>query len=252
MVAVMHTRFYAPTLEAGDAAVRLPIDEGRHLTRVLRLRMGDAVRVFNGAGLECDGRVDAVDRDQVTIAVGGQATPAPEAATRIRLVQAVLKGDCMDGVVRDAVMLGVSAIVPLISTRVEGDRRSHGAAQRVRRWERIAIASAKQCGRAVVPAIAAPLSLPATLSSDAPGLRVALVEPIADLRTAGLGELAAGGRPSSATLFVGPEGGWTEDELRLLADHETRALTLGRRTLRAESAAIVGLSVLQALWGEFD
>jgi 16S rRNA (uracil1498-N3)-methyltransferase len=247
----VHSRFYAPALAPGADAVTLPIDEGRHLTRVLRLRAGTAVRVFDGRGRECDGHVARIERDEVTIAIDGEAAPAPETAVPITLVQSVLKSDCMDGVVRDAVMLGAAAIVPLLSARVEGDRRSHAAGLRVSRWERIAVSSAKQCGRAVVPSIAAPSSLPSALASPAAGLRIVLVEPASGMVATHLSELASA-RPANATLFVGPEGGWAEEELRLLARYEVRAITLGRRTLRAESAAIVGLSVLHTIWGEFD
>jgi 16S rRNA (uracil1498-N3)-methyltransferase len=268
---VTHARFYAPALDAPGTTVTLPAEEGRHLVRVLRLRVGAPVRLFNGRGLECNGHVEAVDRDEVTIAAGPMAVAAPEPSTAIILAQALLKGDGMDGVIRDAVMLGVAAIAPLLTARIEGDRQSHGAG-RVARWERIAIASAKQCGRAVVPPLLPPTTLSSILASAEAcgeagagagqrggrlphgrdtGFRVVLVEPLAPLPPVGLRELANGPPPPAASLFVGPEGGWTEDELRLLAGHQARAITLGGRTLRAESAAVVGLSVLHTLWGEF-
>lgn len=246
-----HARFYAPDLEAGAAVVRLPIDEARHLVRVLRLRLGDAVRVFNGRGLECVGRVHVMDKDEVAVAVEAAAAAAPEARTAIALAQAVLKGDAMDGVIRDAVMLGVSGIVPILTAHVEGDRRSHAAGLRLARWERIAVASAKQCGRAVVPAISQPVSLAACLSTMPAALRIVLLEPTADLPPLMDRDVAGDAVPESALLFVGPEGGWADEELRLLSGYEVRALTLGHRTLRAESAAIVGLSVLHTIWGEF-
>lgn len=248
----MHARFHAPDLEVGRARVRLPIDEARHLLRVLRLRLGAPVRLFNGRGVECAGHVEAIDRDEVTIAVEGPAVAAPEARTSITLAQALLKGDAMDAVVRDAVMLGVSAIVPILSAHVEADRRGHAAGLRVPRWERIAVSSAKQCGRAVVPAIAQPTSLAASLSSIPAALRVVLVEPASPLSAAGLWRLGQRQVPASASLFIGPEGGWADEELQLLAGYEAVAVTLGGRTLRAESAAIVGLSALHALWGEFE
>jgi 16S rRNA (uracil1498-N3)-methyltransferase len=247
----MHSRFYAPALGAGDANVKLPVDEGRHLIRVLRLRVGAAVRVFNGRGVECEGHVAAIERDEVTVAIGAGVASAPETATSITLAQSLLKGDCMDGVIRDAVMLGVNRIVPLLAARAEGDRRSHAAGLRLSRWERIAVASAKQCGRSVVPSIARPLSLAACLSSGLSVVRVALVEPASPLPVVRLDELRGGPPPLAAELFVGPEGGWAEDELHVLAGYDARAITLGGRTLRAESAAIVGLSVLHTLWGEF-
>ncbi len=247
----MHARFYAPDLEAGAPSVRLPIDEARHLLRVMRLRAGAEVRVFNGRGVECAGRVSAIDRDQVVVAIDARVEAAPESRTAVTLAQAVLKGDGMDGVIRDAVMLGVARIVPVVSVHVEGDRRGHAAGLRVARWERIAVSSAKQCGRAVVPPVATPLSLEACLSSLPAELRIALVEPAGPRPAAGLRGMAGRAVPADAVLFAGPEGGWDEEELRLLAAHGACAMTLGRRTLRADAAALVGLSALHALWGEF-
>lgn len=247
----MHARFFAPELEAGAPVVRLPIDESRHLIRVLRLRVDDLVHVFNGRGLQCAGRVAAIDRDEVSVAIEGEAAAAPEAATRITLAQAVLKGDCMDAVIRDAVMLGVQAVVPVLTARVEGDRRSHAAGLRVPRWERIAVASAKQCGRAVVPAIAQPMSVAKCLSGAPADLRLALVEPHSPLPAAGLRSMTGLAAPASALLFIGPEGGWADDELRLMAGYEVQALTLGGRILRADAAAMVGLAALHTIWGEF-
>lgn len=247
----MHARFYAPDLEAGAATVELPIDEARHLLRVMRLRAGASVRVFNGRGVECAGRVAGIDRDHVTVAIDCPVDATPECSTHITLAQAVLKGDGMDGVVRDAVMLGVARLVPLLSAHVEGDRRGHQATLRVGRWERIAVSSAKQCGRAVVPAIAQPASLAACLSELATGLRIALVEPASAGPSFGLRALPVLASPPEMILFVGPEGGWADDELRLLAGYQAYGMTLGRRTLRADAAAIVGISALHALWGEF-
>jgi 16S rRNA (uracil1498-N3)-methyltransferase len=247
----MHARFFAPDLEPGASRVRLPLDEARHLLRVMRLGPGDAVRVFNGRGVECAGEVAAVDRDEVVVTVGEAVAAAAESPTAITLAQAVLKGDAMDGVVRDAVMLGVAALVPLLSARVEGDRRSHAAGLRLARWQRIAVASAKQCGRAVVPVVSAPMSLAACLSSVPAEARIALVEPTASLPAAGLGQMTGQAPPESLVLFVGPEGGWADEELRLLEGYQASALTLGSRTLRAESCALVGLSALHTVWGEF-
>lgn len=248
----MHQRFYAPDLERGAATVRLPSDEARHLLRVLRLRQGDPVRVFNGRGLECAGRVEVIDRENVSVAIEGEAKASREPRCRITLVQALLKGDAMDGVVRDAVMLGVNAIAPVLSAHVEGDRRGHAAGLRVSRWARIAVASAKQCGRAVVPTVAAPVSLSACLSATPADLRVVFAEPAAAVPSVSLDALRPIGTSDAVSVFVGPEGGWAADELRLLSGYHAVAVTLGERTLRAEAAALIGLSALHAIWGEFS
>lgn len=247
----MHNRFYAPDLDCGAATVRLPADEARHLARVLRLRVGDPVRVFNGRGLQCGGRVAAIGRDEVSIDVGGQVQAAREARTGVTLAQAVLKGDSMDLVVRDAVMLGVVRIVPMLTAHAEGDRRGQAAAARQARWQRIAVASAKQCGRAVVPTVEPPMSLAGCLATVPADRRIALLEPSCLFPATTAAGIPGQDVPGAATLFVGPEGGWADEELHLLAASQVEALTLGPWTLRAEAAATVGLSALHVLWGEF-
>jgi 16S rRNA (uracil1498-N3)-methyltransferase len=248
----MHARFFAPALAVDAPTVQLPLEEARHLLRVLRLRVGDEVRVFDGRGLERRGRVADIERDAVLVALEESVVAAPESRTRIALAQALLKGDAMDDVVRDAVMLGVAVIAPLLTAHVEGDRRGQAAGLRIPRWTRIAVASAKQCGRAVVPEVLPPQSLAACLAAPQAGVLVPLVEPTASLGVARLADLSAAEAPSAATLLVGPEGGWSDEELRLMAGYGARGITLGGRTLRAESAALVGLSALHTVWGEWD
>jgi len=115
----VNARFYAPTAGAPDEIVELPEEEAQHLTRVLRLKPGDAVRVFNGRGDEFDGVVEEISKAVVRIKLGAPRGAAQEAGVSITLAQAVLKGDRMDDVVRDAVMMGVAAIQPVITTRAE-------------------------------------------------------------------------------------------------------------------------------------
>src|SRR5512137_1352034 len=147
----MHVRFYAPGLSGGSPMVDLPREEAEHLSRVLRLQVGDPVRVFDGRGREFSGKVDRVARTAATVILESEVTPVPEPSVRLTLIQAVPKGDAMDRIVRDATMLGVVAILPLVSARAEVSLRRLEASGRVDRWQRIAVASVKQCGRAVVP-----------------------------------------------------------------------------------------------------
>ena len=211
---------------------------------MLRLSSGDRVRVFNGRGAEFEAVVDAADREGVRLIVGAPCVPAPEPRVAITLAQAVLKGDKMDDVVRDAVMMGVAAIRPIVTARSEISLASLTRGRRRERWERIAVSSAKQCGRAVVPSIAEP----SQFNEDFPYPVFILVEPntLAGVALADLEPTI----PGHATLMIGPEGGWTADELEIAAGLGT-LVTLGQRTLRADAMALVALSAMFARWGEF-
>ena len=243
-------RFFAPAAGVTGDRILLPVDEAEHLTRVLRLSAGDRVRVFNGRGAEFEAVVDTADRSGVYLHIGAPCAPAPEPRVAITLAQAVLKGDKMDGVVRDAVMVGVAAIQPIITARTEISLGALTRGRRRDRWERIAVSSAKQCGRAVVPLILEPQLFP---PAETPGLRlpspvVVLVEPgVASGMSLGSLDVV---KPDTATLMVGPEGGWTADEVHA-ASALGALITLGQRTLRADAMALVALSVLFARWGEF-
>ena len=245
----MH-RFFAPGLDVGDERVTLPRDEGEHLTRVLRLGVGDAVSVFDGRGHEFAATVTAVLRRDVTVQLQSRIEPAPEPGVALTLAQAVLKGDKMDDVVRDAVMLGAAAVQPIVTKRSESTVAALLKGARVDRWRRVALASVKQSRRAVLPEIRVPLTFENFLDEPSAELRLMLVEP-----SAGDGEPVGALRglavPGDASLLVGPEGGWTESECAAARARGVRLLTLGGRTLRADAVPVAAMTVLQFLWGDF-
>jgi 16S rRNA (uracil1498-N3)-methyltransferase len=236
-------RFHAPDLPDEGALLRLAEDEARHLTQVLRLTIGDAVRVFDGRGREQDARVENANRHRVELRIGPRATPAPEPSTAITLAAALLKGDKFDDVVRDAAMLGTRAIQPLITAHTEVPAARAGGAARLDRWRRIVLSSTKQCGRAVIADIAPPASLDDALSR-LPRPWIVLAEPAAGGATS-----TPPPAPREASVFVGPEGGWAPQEIERLRSGGAIFLRLGGRTLRADAAPIVGLSVLLHEWG---
>lgn len=244
----MH-RFFAPALDPGDDLLDLPRDEAEHLTRVLRLGVGDTVAIFDGRGSEFLARVVSAARRDVRVQVLSRVEPAPESTTSLTLVQAILKGDKMDDVVRDAVMLGAAAIQPLVTTRTETTIAAVLRGARLERWRRVALASVKQSRRAVLPDILTPLPFAAWLGEPAPDVRILLAEP-------GLGHvepLAMIRRepvPGSAAVVVGPEGGWTPEECETARRSGLRLMSLGPRTLRADAVPIAALSVLQFLWDQ--
>lgn len=241
----MHARFFVPDLRAGEP-VALPPEEAEHLVRVLRLRAGDTIVVFDGRGQEYDARIESIGRRAVMVRATGRRQAAPEPSVRLTVALGVTKGDRMDAAVRDAAMLGASAVQPVVTARTETTPASLARGRRVERWRRVAISSVKQCGRAVVPEVRDALTLSAYLASETADLRLLLVEPRAGESAA----IAGVSTPESAALLIGPEGGWTPEEIAAACRSGFLAVTLGRRTLRADAMPVAAISVLQFIWGD--
>ena len=247
-------RFLVPGIPPVGDTVMLPADEATHASRVLRLGAGAVVGLLDGKGGACTAVITSLNKSgsEVTVRVDGPRAAAREPRVAVTVVHAVLKGDKMDDVVRDAVMMGAAAIQPIVTARSETSLAAITRGQRVDRWRRIAVASTKQCGRAVVPVVfdARTLDTDATwlLGPHTPEPRLLLVEPGTALpaRTPRqVGEPPA----EAASIIVGPEGGWTTHELAALAAVIV-PLTLGRQTLRADRAATVAIAALQAVWND--
>jgi 16S rRNA (uracil1498-N3)-methyltransferase len=244
----MLPRFLAESIDANAGVAHLSDDEARHLAQVLRLAAGDEVAVFDGAGSEFRARIERVSRDGADLRLLEQLSSAPEPAVRLTLAQAVIKGEKMDDVVRDATMMGVTAIEPLLTEHTVAHIKAGRAPER---WRRIAVASAKQCRRAVVPVIGPGTAFAEWLARDLAEMRVLLVEPSAAVEGRPVSTLG-GSRPATASLLVGPEGGWSAAEVRAAADSGYVPITLGPRTLRADAVPVVAIGLLQFLWGDFD
>jgi 16S rRNA (uracil1498-N3)-methyltransferase len=242
-------RFFAPSFDPGDETAVLPRDEAEHLTRVLRLGVGDMVAVFDGRGHEFLARVIAAERKSVRVQLVSRLDPAGEPAVALTLAQAVLKGDKMDDIVRDAVMLGVAAIQPIVTKRTEVTVAALMRG-RVDRWKRVALASVKQSRRAVVPEIRMPLTFETLLGEPPAALALMLVEPGAGEDVEPLAVLRDQRPPGDAAILIGPEGGWVEAEWIAARARGMRLMTLGRRTLRADAVPVAAISVLQFLWGD--
>lgn len=257
-------RFYVPDLDAAAASVPVPDDEAEHLVRVLRLGIGAEVEVFDGCGGLWRAEVVAAGKRSASVRAIEPVTPAPEISLPIDLVISMLKADKMDAVVRDAVMLGATGIRPVVSDRSEITLSTVEKSQRVARWQRIAVSSAKQCGRAVVPIVADAKTLAGYFAQPVDAVRLICVEPETGL-TVGLPAKPSVGhpfmgcrvvpvqevaKPKSAHVIVGPEGGWTAAELTAALASGAMAMSLGGRTLRADAAPLVALTALLTTWSE--
>ncbi len=244
-------RFFLPGAMTG-ATMALPDDESGHATRVLRVNAGTNIRVFDGHGHEFAAVVRTAGRSGVEVEVGeGVPAPAAEPRVSVTLVMAMLKGDHMDAVVRDATMLGVRAVQPVVTERTEAPADALGGGKRRARLERVAVSSAKQCGRAVVPEVFEPRPLLELLSqwgTEQGADRLACVEPSATADAVAVRDVTTP-VPRTVSLVIGPEGGWSGPELLALAAH-CRFVRLGARTLRADAAPLVALAALLTVWGD--
>jgi 16S rRNA (uracil1498-N3)-methyltransferase len=250
-------RFFVPGHHAAEHLIELPEDEAAHLTRVLRLSPGDAIRIFDGLGREWHATVGEAGKQRVTARIEHEVVPLAEPGVAITLGLAVLKGDKMDAVVRDAVMLGAIAIQPVLTERTEVAATVIERGGRVARWQRIAVSSAKQCGRAVIPAVRNAIrfteALAAATNMESEGFSparpvVLLVEP-----QAGDGARSLGDLPRSQALFllVGPEGGWTAGEVQQARAAGAMLVTLGTQVLRADAAPMVAMTAVRVAFGDF-
>ncbi|MCC7081221.1 MAG: 16S rRNA (uracil(1498)-N(3))-methyltransferase [Burkholderiales bacterium] len=222
----------------------------QHLTRVLRMRPGDALIVFDGAAGEYRAAIRTLERDGVRVRVEAHTLVERESDLRVGLVQVVSAGERMDLTVQKAVELGVAWIQPLLAqrgkVRLDGER----AGKRVQHWQRIAIAACEQCGRNRVPAVRPVLDLTAWLGA-LPGVQAGSARGIV-LAPGSVPRLSQLAPPASETaLVVGGESGFAAEEIALIEHLGFVAVSLGPRVLRTETAALAALAAMQALWGDF-
>jgi len=241
----MIPRFHCPFPLSPGAQVDLPEAAGHHALKVLRLRPGDAVMLFDGQGGEWQAEIVGAGRT-ARVALRAHLARECETPLHVTLVQALPAGDKMDWVVEKAVELGVAAIQPVAAQRSVIRLSAERMARRVAHWNAIAAAACAQCGRNRVPPVAAVLDLPRYLGGlgAADGIRLMLAPQAAT----GLASLPP---PNGAIrLLVGPESGWTDDEIQAAQLVGFRTLRLGPRVLRCETAGLAALAALQTRWGD--
>ena len=226
----MKNRFFVPIIED---LITLTGDELHH-ARVVRVRIGEEVEVFDGRGAIAVARVEDPSTLRLIAPVATRESPLA-----IDLAMAIINLDKFELVLQKATELGVRSIIPLVTERVEiRPERYRGKAER---WEKIVFEAVKQSGRGVIPRVEAPEEL-----------GVALNRENKILFDADAPATPCPPSPATVTLFIGPEGGWSEDEIALALTRQCAIERLGPRRLRAESAAIAACAVVQARWGDLN
>ena len=231
---------HAPVV--GDRYV-LTETAARHVAHALRMRIGDRVALFTGTGGEYETTIERIARASVDVRIERHLDVERETSWPVTLVQAVIAADMMDLVIRKAVELGVFAIAPFNATRSQRLSEER-AARRLVHWRQIAIAACEQCGRNRVPQVLPWVDLDERLSlADAHPLTILDAD-----AGASLSEIARTATPR--TIIVGPEGGLAPEEVRRAQDKGAWAAHLGRRMLRAETAALTALATINAIAGD--
>lgn len=239
-------RFYCPDIPSGSGFADLPEQAAHHAARVLRLKVGDQVSVFNGCGGEGEARITAIGKHSVAVEIAAWRETERESPLQVTLAQAISAGEKMDYTLQKAVELGIAAIQPLASERSVVRLAGERAEKRVAHWQGVVISACEQSGRNRVPAVAPIRPLVDWLAGqEGPGLRLMLAPGAASR----LHDLIRPAGP--VTLLVGPEGGFSPAEAGLALRFGFTPVRLGARVLRTETAALAALAAIQTLWGDF-
>lgn len=242
-------RFFCPLPLSCGVALDLPEDAARHAGRVLRLRVGDALTLFDGRGGEYGARITATARDQVAVEILEWRDIDVESPLSVTLIQALQAGDKMDLTLQKAVELGATRIVPVASRRSVLKLQGERAARRVAHWRAVAVSACEQCGRNRVPVIDEIIELDRWLALPSPGLGPRLM-----LAPAAADSLLSLPRPASGAeieLLIGAEGGLAPEEMAMAMAAGFQGVRLGPRVLRTETAGMAALAAIQTVWGDF-
>lgn len=241
----MNPRFYVPTILAPGGSVDLPAEAAHHADRVLRMKLDDALCVFDGRGGEWSAHIVRMKPVvHVALDVFDPATNAPD--LRVTLVQALPAADKMDWVLQKAVELGVAAIQPVIAkrsvVRLSGDKLDRRQAH----WRNVVIAACEQSGANNVPIVAPLLDLPHFLAQPPTANETRLI--LLPGTSTRLRDMQKPNGPAS--ILVGPEGGFEEGEVEIALLSGFMPLGFGPRVLRTETAGMAVLAAMMAQWGD--
>lgn len=225
-----------PSLLEGTAA--------NHVMRVLRLREGDVLTLFDGRGGEYTARISGFRKDSVQVEVTEHRAVERESSLHLTLAQGISRGERMDWVMQKATELGVTRILPVITERTMVKLDERQAERKVQHWRGIVIAACEQSGRNRVPEVTEPVAFYEAIRSFEPGTTKVLLSPTGTLRA---GDLA---RTDRIAMLIGPEGGLSENEQWAAVDAGFQQVRMGPRILRTETAAIAALAALQHDFGD--
>lgn len=240
-------RLHIPGTYSARSTLEIDSDKAHYLTRVLRLRVGDNLLVFDGEGSEFTATIRDMSKSGATLRIEEETVSETETALRVHLVQGISRGERMDFVVQKATELGVKRITPVLTEYGVVKLDAMRAEKRRHHWQKVAASACEQSGRVRLPLIDTPLPLKSWFGNKPGQVDAELV-----LKPGAMTPLTRIDTPETKVcVLIGPEGGFSDIEFEDAEVAGFRSVSLGPRVLRTETAAIATLAVLQSLWGDF-
>jgi len=243
----MRRFFFDPKTRRGDT-VTLSKEESRHIKKVLRLEVGSEAELLDGEGIVYSGEITEIGR-LVAVKITGILNAKDESSGYLQVCQAILKGEKMDTVVQKCTELGVSTMIPYQSSRCQGKLDPVTGQKKHGRWQRIGLAACKQCMRPLPMDIEEPSPFEEAICHGGLGeetLRILFWEEEKKVHLHDIERLPSA---DSIAVLLGPEGGLSEEEVELARQHGWVSVSLGQRILRAETATLTAVSIVQYLAG---
>lgn len=238
-------RFYQPGVYQAGAILALNEKNTNHIERVLRLKEGENISLFNGKNQHCVAQLVTVGRKKVEVTLGEVVIDNKESPLNIHLIQALSKGERFDLVVQKAVELGVHQLTPVLSQRNVVKLDKQRQAKKYQHWQGIIESASEQCGRNVLMQLNPIMTLTECIHGLKPSVRL-MLDPYSNQTLISLEKPLH----KQVSILIGPEGGFTNEEVELAKKSDFLPITFGRRILRTETAAIASCAVIQSLWGD--
>jgi len=240
-------KIYTETLLSENVELTLNEKEAQHIVKVLRMKAGENLRLFDGSGSFYPATIVQTNKKSVVIQTTHAEAGLSESKLHTHLGQVMSRGDRMDYVIQKSTELGINEITPLTSERCELKLNAERAEKRLKHWQQVAISAAEQCGRACIPVIHPVANINDWVQQNKDkGLSLVLhhrdTQKLSDIQTT----------PTHVNLLIGPEGGLSQTEIEFATQSSYISSTFGPRVMRTETAPVACLSILQWLWGDFQ
>lgn len=238
-------RIHSPQILCVNSHVVLTDNAANHVSRVLRMRIGEPLVLFNGDGESYQAEIINISKKHVEVSLRESLENNNESPLRTELGQCLSRGERMDYAIQKATELGITDITLLFSARCEVKLNNERQEKRLHHWQQVAISACEQCGRNRIPAVHPPIPLEKWLTNRTTTLNFVLHH-----RTEK--PLTGFERPDSVSLLIGPEGGLTATEIEQALNQGFHPLSLGPRVMRTETAPVAATAILQYLWGDWN